>query len=100
NVWGSDTVLWSTMNECYSWSVETVCRDSSVSAPTYFECSCSVIHGMMPKNNNQAESTGNNHSKTSCITASPNPAANYIDFSIHSKCRDANRFKSSMLRLY
>gem|GEM_PF-1005989 len=97
SVYGTDTILYNTFNECYSWWVQTVCVDSSTSVASSVDCSCSMMMSRIPAEETKTEDLPD---RSSCILVAPNPASSYIDFAVPEGCPDKELFKAAVLYVY
>ncbi len=97
SVYGTDTILYNTFNECYSWWVQTVCVDSSTSVASSVDCSCSMMMSRIPAEETKTEDLPD---RSSCILVAPNPASSYVDFAVPEGCPDKELFKAAVLYVY
>lgn len=94
----SNSVFISDASTCYSWKVRTVCEDGTYSAWSAATCSCNGFIKEEIEEETKTNSSNPDLEKLT-VTATPNPANEYVEFVIESKDLDQEQGELTLINI-
>lgn len=95
DVTGTGVQFYTLQGECFSWNVQAVCTDSTLTTPSLSSCSCNMLFSDNRSSTIQQQTT----TETSCLNVSPNPASTYINFTT-TGTKDCLQYRTAVIYIY